>query len=65
VLRLMNGSLPAAPRMAINPVDVRDVADLHLRAMTIPPPKASASSLPPARTQPCTKCLDAEGAPWG
>jgi dihydroflavonol-4-reductase len=36
VLRLMNGSLPAAPRMAMNIVDVRDVADLHLRAMTYP-----------------------------
>jgi nucleoside-diphosphate-sugar epimerase len=39
VKRLMDGSLPAAPRMAINIVDVRDVADLHLRAMTQPAAK--------------------------
>ncbi len=34
VKRLMEGSTPAVPRMMLNVVDVRDVADLHLRAMT-------------------------------
>jgi nucleoside-diphosphate-sugar epimerase len=39
VQRLMNGALPGSPRMSINVVDVRDVADLHLRAMTHPAAK--------------------------
>jgi dihydroflavonol-4-reductase len=33
---MMNGSLPALPRMFFGVVDVRDVADLHLRAMIDP-----------------------------
>jgi nucleoside-diphosphate-sugar epimerase len=36
VRRMMNGSLPALPHMFFGVVDVRDVADLHLRAMTDP-----------------------------
>jgi len=36
VQRLMEGSLPGSPRMSLGIVDVRDVADLHLRAMTDP-----------------------------
>jgi nucleoside-diphosphate-sugar epimerase len=36
VARLMDGALPAVPRVFFNVVDVRDVADLHLRAMTDP-----------------------------
>lgn len=36
VQRLMNGSMPAAPRVTFGIVDVRDVADLELRAMTSP-----------------------------
>lgn len=36
VQRLMDGSMPAIPRMSSGIVDVRDVADLHLRAMTNP-----------------------------
>ncbi|WP_345761816.1 SDR family oxidoreductase [Diaminobutyricibacter sp. McL0608] len=36
VRRMMNGSLPAVPRMFFGIVDVRDVADLHVRAMTDP-----------------------------
>jgi nucleoside-diphosphate-sugar epimerase len=35
VQRLMNG-IPACPRLYLAAVDVRDVADLHLRAMTQP-----------------------------
>lgn len=34
VQRLMDGAMPGAPRMAFGLVDVRDVADLHLRCMT-------------------------------
>lgn len=34
VQRLMEGALPGAPRLHFGVVDVRDVADLHLRAMT-------------------------------
>jgi nucleoside-diphosphate-sugar epimerase len=36
VQRLMDGALPGLPQMAFGVVDVRDVADLHLRAMTEP-----------------------------
>jgi nucleoside-diphosphate-sugar epimerase len=36
VQRLMNGTVPGLPRFSIGVVDVRDVADLHLRAMTDP-----------------------------
>ncbi|ROU05911.1 SDR family oxidoreductase [Lysobacter enzymogenes] len=36
VKRLLDGALPGAPRLHFGVVDVRDVADLHLRAMTDP-----------------------------
>jgi nucleoside-diphosphate-sugar epimerase len=36
VLRLMNGSVPGCPRLTFSVVDVRDVADMHLLAMTNP-----------------------------
>ncbi len=36
VERLMSGRVPGLPRLGFNIVDVRDVADLHLRAMTDP-----------------------------
>ena len=36
VQRMLNGSLPRFPRMGFGVVDVRDVADLHIRAMTAP-----------------------------
>ncbi|KAK1046195.1 hypothetical protein LTR74_018006 [Friedmanniomyces endolithicus] len=36
VVRLMNGAIPGLPHFAMNPVDARDVADLHIRAMTDP-----------------------------
>ncbi|HTW85071.1 MAG TPA: aldehyde reductase [Candidatus Sulfotelmatobacter sp.] len=36
VQRLMDGALPGCPRLSFGAVDVRDVADLHLRAMTHP-----------------------------
>ncbi len=34
VRRLMDGAMPGLPRLSFGIVDVRDVADLHLRAMT-------------------------------
>jgi dihydroflavonol-4-reductase len=34
--RLLNGEFPALPRISFGVVDVRDVADLHLRAMIDP-----------------------------
>ena len=34
--RLLTGSVPGLPRLGFNIVDVRDVADLHIRAMTAP-----------------------------
>ncbi len=36
IRRMMDGALPALPRVTFGVVDVRDVADLHLRAMTHP-----------------------------
>jgi nucleoside-diphosphate-sugar epimerase len=39
VKRLMDGAIPGCPRLSFGVVDVRDVADLHLRAMTDPAAK--------------------------
>ncbi len=36
VERLLTGRMPGVPRLGFNVVDVRDVADLHIRAMTAP-----------------------------
>jgi nucleoside-diphosphate-sugar epimerase len=36
VQKMLNGELPGVPRMCIGVVDVRDVADLHLKAMMNP-----------------------------
>src|SRR3984957_6415341 len=39
VQRLMDGALPGSPKLSFGIVDVRDVVDLHIRAMTIPAAK--------------------------
>jgi len=39
IRRLMDGEMPGLPRMVFGVVDVRDVADLHLRAMIDPAAK--------------------------
>jgi nucleoside-diphosphate-sugar epimerase len=39
VRRMLDGSIPGVPRIYFGAVDVRDVADLHLRAMTHPAAK--------------------------
>lgn len=39
VQRLMDGAIPGCPHLCFGAVDVRDVADLHLRAMTNPAAK--------------------------
>jgi nucleoside-diphosphate-sugar epimerase len=36
VARMLTGRIPAMPRVGFNIVDVRDIADLHVRAMTNP-----------------------------
>jgi dihydroflavonol-4-reductase len=36
VERLLSGRVPGLPRLGFNFVDARDVADLHIRAMTAP-----------------------------
>jgi nucleoside-diphosphate-sugar epimerase len=36
VQRMMDGAMPGVPRLWFGVVDVRDVADLHIRAMTSP-----------------------------
>jgi nucleoside-diphosphate-sugar epimerase len=39
IKRLLDGAVPGVPRLYFGVVDVRDVADLHLRAMTHPAAK--------------------------
>ncbi len=39
VQRLLDGEIPVCPKIGFGAVDVRDVADLHLRAMTDPAAK--------------------------
>jgi nucleoside-diphosphate-sugar epimerase len=39
VQRMMDGAVPGCPRISFGVVDVRDVADLHIRAMTQPAAK--------------------------
>ena len=39
VLRMMNGQIPGLPQLQLGVVDVRDVADLHIRAMEDPKAK--------------------------
>jgi len=39
VQRLMDGQMPGAPKLYFGAVDVRDVADMHLRCMTNPAAK--------------------------
>ncbi|HEY1814765.1 MAG TPA: aldehyde reductase [Kofleriaceae bacterium] len=39
VQRLMDGAMPGCPKLYFGVVDVRDVADLHIRAMTNPAAK--------------------------
>ena len=39
VQRMMDGAVPGCPQLYFGAVDVRDVADLHLRAMTAPAAK--------------------------
>jgi nucleoside-diphosphate-sugar epimerase len=39
VQRMMDGAMPGVPRLYFGVVDVRDVADLHIRAMTHPAAK--------------------------
>jgi nucleoside-diphosphate-sugar epimerase len=39
VQRLMDGAMPGTPQLYFGAVDVRDVADLHIRAMTHPAAK--------------------------
>ena len=36
IKKLLDGSVPALPRFGFSPVDVRDIAQLHLLAMTTP-----------------------------
>jgi dihydroflavonol-4-reductase len=39
VQRMMDGAIPGCPQLYFGAVDVRDVADLHIRAMTDPAAK--------------------------
>jgi nucleoside-diphosphate-sugar epimerase len=39
IQRLMSGAVPGSPRLSFGVIDVRDVADIHIRAMTHPAAK--------------------------
>ncbi|HEY0746685.1 MAG TPA: aldehyde reductase [Steroidobacteraceae bacterium] len=39
IQRLMTGTIPGSPKLSFGVVDVRDVADIHIRAMTHPAAK--------------------------
>jgi hypothetical protein len=43
VKNLLDGSVKRVPNIHINVVDVRDVADIHVRAMTTPAANGNAS----------------------
>jgi len=36
IRRMLTGAMPGVPRIGLEVVDVRDLADLHIRAMTAP-----------------------------
>ncbi|GIH15645.1 NAD-dependent epimerase/dehydratase family protein [Rugosimonospora africana] len=36
IARMLKGGMPGAPRIGLEVVDVRDIADIHIRAMTAP-----------------------------
>ena len=36
ILKMLDGSLPALPKIGYSIVDVRSVADMHIKAMTVP-----------------------------
>lgn len=60
VQRLLNGSLPGCPQLGFGVVDVRDVADLHLRVMADPKAKGErfiAASPPEMRVVEMSKAL--------
>ena len=44
IKKLLDGSVPALPRFGFSLVDVRDIAELHLLAMTVPLRPVSGSS---------------------
>ena len=46
VKRIMEHKVPAIPNINFATVDVRDVASAHVRAMEVPRPPGSASSVP-------------------
>ena len=41
VRRLLNGDMPAVPKLWVSAVDVRDVAAAHMAAIDLPPPAAA------------------------
>ena len=43
LLKILDGSMKAVPNISLGIVDVRDVADLHIRAMTNPAAKGQRS----------------------
>jgi nucleoside-diphosphate-sugar epimerase len=66
VKQMLEGAMPAVPRLWMGAVDVRDVADLHLRAMTAPQAKGErfiAVAGPPLSMAQIAAVLKARGGP--
>jgi nucleoside-diphosphate-sugar epimerase len=66
VKQVLEGGMPALPRLWLGAVDVRDVADLHLRAMTAPEAKGErfiAVAGPPLSMAQIAGVLKARGGP--
>jgi nucleoside-diphosphate-sugar epimerase len=61
VQRLLDGTVPGCPRLYFGIVDVRDIADLHLRAMTHPAAKGGRRGRARTPSRPLAKALYGSG----
>lgn len=67
-LRLLTGAMPGCPKFSCPFVDVRDVAELHLRAMTLPQARGErflASSGPPLSVLDLSRVMHQRLGPLG
>jgi nucleoside-diphosphate-sugar epimerase len=61
VQRLLDGTVPGCPRLYFGIVDVRDIADLHLRAMTHPAATGGRRGRARTPSRPLAKALYGSG----